>query len=63
VLDHLRSAQPEVEIEELEVLTNLLRALQDGVWMIPLVIIGEKRWDRVPQLEELLDALNLSTDG
>jgi hypothetical protein len=62
VLDRLRAAQPEVEIETLEVFANPGRAIRDGVRMIPAVIIGDQRWYHTPSLEELLAALNSATE-
>jgi hypothetical protein len=35
LLDKLRAARPEVEIETIEVLQHPRRALRDGVFMIP----------------------------
>jgi hypothetical protein len=58
VLDRLRAVQPKVEIETLEVFTNPARAIRDGIRMIPALIVGNQRWYRAPQLEELIVALN-----
>ena len=48
---------PEIEIEEIEVLTNLARALHDGVMMLPTLIVGDKRYHHVPPFDELLSAV------
>ena len=56
-LSELRTAQPEVEIETIEILTHAARALHDGVWMIPAIIIGDRRWYHAPSLSELEAAL------
>ncbi len=54
LIARLRREHPEIEIEEIEVLTNLPRALRDGVLMLPTLIVGEKRFHHAPSLDELL---------
>lgn len=54
----LRQEHPEIEIEEVEVLTNLPRALRDGVAMLPTLIAGNQRFHHAPSLEMLLSALD-----
>ncbi len=56
-LSELRTVQPEIEIETIEILTNPRRTLRDGVWMIPVIIIGDRRWYYAPSLSELGAAL------
>jgi len=51
-----RHEHPEIEIEEIEVLTHLGRALNDGVLGLPTLIVGDKRYHHAPPLEELLSA-------
>jgi len=51
LLDKLRAARPEVEIETIEVLQHPRRALRDGVFMIPALIVGERRWYHAPPLQ------------
>ncbi len=58
MLADLRAAQPEVEIETIEVLTDPVRAVRDRVWMIPMIIIEDRRWLHAPPLAELIDALH-----
>jgi hypothetical protein len=58
LLDKLRAARPEVEIETIEVLQHPRRALRDGVFMIPALMVGERRWYHPPPLSELLAALD-----
>lgn len=53
----LRQAYPEIEVEEVEVLTNLPRMLRDGVLMLPTIIAGPNRFHHTPRMEELLTAL------
>ena len=56
-LSELRAAQPEVEIETVEVLTAPARTMRDGIWMIPTIVIGSRRWHYAPPLAELEAAL------
>jgi hypothetical protein len=58
LLDKLRAARPEVEIENIEVLQHPVRALRDGVLMIPALIVGDRKWYHAPPLDELLAALD-----
>ncbi len=52
----LRREHPEIEIEEIEVLTNLPRSLQEGVTMLPTLIVGNQRFHHAPSLDQLKDA-------
>jgi hypothetical protein len=61
LLDKLQAARPEVEIETIEVLQHPRRALRDGVFMIPALMVGERRWYHAPPLHELLAALDADT--
>lgn len=54
LLARVRREHPEIEIEEIEVLTNVARTLRDGVMMIPTLIVGDKRFHHAPKIEELL---------
>jgi glutaredoxin len=54
----LRREHPEIEIEEIEVLTNLQRALHDRVAMLPTLIVGNRRFHHAPSLETLQLALD-----
>lgn len=54
LIARLRREHPEIEIEEIEVLTHPARALQDGVMMLPTLIVDEKRYHHAPPLDELL---------
>jgi hypothetical protein len=60
VIERVRREHPEIEVEEIEVLTNLSRALHDGVMMIPTIIIGDQRFHQAPPLDELLTAAGIS---
>ncbi|MBZ0289505.1 MAG: hypothetical protein K8I30_17925 [Anaerolineae bacterium] len=57
-LAELKAAQPEVEIETVEVLAQPGRALRAGVRGLPTIIIGSRRWYHAPSLAELIAALN-----
>ena len=57
LMARLRREHPEIEIEEIEVLSHLSRALNDGVMMLPTLIVGEKRYHYAPPLEEMLSAV------
>jgi hypothetical protein len=57
LIARVRREHPEIEIEEIEVLANLARALHDGVMMLPTLIVGEKRYHHAPPFDELLSAV------
>ncbi len=54
LIARLRLEHPEIEIEEIEVLTNLSRALNDRVLMLPTLIVGHQRFHHAPPLDQLL---------
>ncbi len=54
LIARVRAEHPEIEIEEVEVLTNLPRALSDGVNMLPTFVVGSKRFTSAPEMEVLL---------
>ncbi len=58
LIARVRREHPEIEIEEIEVLTNPPRALRDGVAMLPTLIVGDQRFHHAPTLEQLQTALN-----
>ncbi len=60
LLARVRHEHPEIEIEEVEVLTNLPRVLRDGVLMLPTLIVGAQRFHHAPTIDELLAALEPS---
>ena len=60
LIARVRREHPEIEIEEVEVLTNLPRSLRDGVLMLPTLIVGEQRFHHAPSIDELLAALKTS---
>jgi glutaredoxin len=56
LIARIRREYPEIEIEEVEVLSHLPRAVHDGVMMLPTLIVGKKRFHHAPTIEELLGA-------
>lgn len=54
----LRREHPEIEIEEIEGLTHLARALQENVHTLPTLVAGARRFHHAPTMEELLTALH-----
>ena len=60
LMARLRREHPEIEIEEIEVLTNLPRAMRDGVAMLPTLIVGERRFHHAPSMKELLEVFEPS---
>lgn len=53
----IRREHPEIEIEEIEVLTNFSRAMHDNVMSLPTLIIGDQRYHHAPPFEQVLMAL------
>lgn len=51
-------ARPGVEIKTIEILENPRRAWRDGVKMIPLIVIKDRRWYHAPPMQEILAALD-----
>lgn len=58
LLSRLKREHPEIEVEQIEVLTNPGRTLSDGIWMVPTLIVGSRRFHHAPRMEELLAALD-----
>jgi len=56
LIARVRREHPEIEVEEIEMLTNVPRALRDRVMMLPTLIVGEKRFHHAPLFDELLKA-------
>ena len=61
LIARIRREHPELEIEEVEVLNHLPRAVRDGVMMLPTLVVGEKRFHHAPSIEELLGAFEASS--
>ncbi len=60
LIARVRRDHPEIEIEEIEVLTNLPRALRDGVMMLPTLIVGAQRFHHAPSIDQLLTVVEPS---
>jgi len=58
LLKQVKQAHPEIEIEEIEIITHMSRAKKADVHHIPTLIAGGKRFYAAPSLQELLAALN-----
>jgi glutaredoxin len=58
LIARLRREHPEIEIEEIEVLTNVSRALRDGVRTLPTLIVGKQRYYHAPSVHTLEAAWN-----
>ncbi len=56
LIGRLRREHPEIEIEEVEVLTNLSRALADGVHTLPTFVVGTQRFTSAPSMQMLTAA-------
>lgn len=56
-MSELRAARPAVEIETVDVLVAPARAMRAGVWMLPTIVIGARRWHHAPPLAVLEAAL------
>jgi glutaredoxin len=61
LIARVRREHPEIEIEEIEVLSHLPRAWRDGVMTLPTLIVGAKRFHHAPSLEELLQAFEATS--
>jgi len=53
-VEQVKREHPEIEIEEIEILTNMVRTRQDGVRTLPTLIIGQQLFYHALPLEELL---------
>ena len=60
LIRRLKQTHPEIEVEEIEIITHMSRAKQDGVRHVPTIIAGPKRFYAAPSMEELLDAVRAS---
>jgi len=60
-IKRLKQTHPEVEVEEIEIITHMSRAKQDGVRHVPTIIAGSRRFYKTPTMEELLGALQASS--
>jgi hypothetical protein len=56
-LNQLREVRPGVEIETIEVLKAPGRALREGIFMIPALVVEDQKWFQPPPLSELIAAI------
>ena len=61
LIKRLKREHPEIQVEEIEIITNMSRARQDDVHHVPTIIAGTKRFYRAPSLGELLSALQFQS--
>ncbi len=54
LIGKIKREHPEIEIEEVEVLTNLSRAMADGIHMLPTLVVCTQRFTSAPRIDELL---------
>jgi len=57
LIKQLKKEHPEIEVEEIEILTHMSRARQDDVHHVPTLIAGDKRFFNAPAMDDLLAAL------
>jgi glutaredoxin len=57
LLKQIKKEYPEIEVEEIEIITNRSRAKQDDVRHIPTIIAGDRRFYKAPTMNELLAVL------
>jgi len=58
LLKQVKQEHPEIEIEEIEILTHMSRAKQADVHHVPTLIASGKRFFTAPSMQELLSAIN-----
>ena len=63
LLESVRVARPGVEIETIEILAQPGRALRDRVMMIPLIVIGDRRYYYAPPLQEIVTVLDAAAQA
>ena len=57
LLKQLKREHPEIQVEEIEIITHMSRAKRDDVHHVPTVIAGDQRFFTAPTMDELLAAL------
>ncbi len=57
-LKKLKSEHPEVEIEEIEVLTHMGKARKAGIMSIPVIEMSGRRYHGVPPREDVMQFLD-----
>ena len=56
LIKRLKREHPEIEVEEIEIITHMSRAKKDNVHHVPTIIAGGRRFFAAPSMEELLAA-------
>ncbi len=56
LIKRLKREHPEIEVEEIEIITHMSRAKKDNVHHVPTLIAGDRRFFAAPPMEELLAA-------
>ena len=56
-LNGIKKRYPSIEIEEIEVLKNMRETKKAGIRSIPTIVIGDKRYQGIPQEDEFLTIL------
>ncbi len=57
LIKQLKREHPEIQVEEIEIITHMSQAKKDGVHHVPTIIAGDKRFFTAPGMDELLAAL------
>ncbi len=57
LIGRLKREHPEIEIEEVEVLTNLSRAMADRIYTLPTLVVGAQRFTSAPPPQVIEAAL------
>lgn len=63
LIKRLKQTHPEIDVEEIEILTHMSRAKQDGVKHIPTILAGTQRFYSAPTMKALLSALQPSDES
>ncbi|HHB90989.1 MAG TPA: hypothetical protein ENK60_06735 [Anaerolineae bacterium] len=63
LIKRLKHTHPEIQVEEVEILTNMRRARADGVKHVPTIIAGTRRFYHAPTLEELVRAVKAAPES
>lgn len=62
LIKQLKREHPEISVEEIEIITHLSRAREEGVNHVPTIIVGEERFYTAPTMHELLSAVQRSSE-
>jgi len=62
LIKQLKREYPEIQIEEIEIITHMSQAKKEGVHHVPTLIVGDKRFYTAPTMSELLSALQARSE-